>query len=163
VHAQLGSCHNRKTSQARYVTDKDVYYYTPEQVVETALGHEIRVLSWTHNDPVIWHEFILDTAKLAKEAGLINLCKSAFFIAKEAVDELLPVIDIFSISIKSIDPEYYRKVTTGWVEPVLAATKKVYQAGIAASTLSGCGGSSPARQGGLASATGYTTRRYARR
>ncbi|CAH2802692.1 MAG: COG1180: Radical SAM, Pyruvate-formate lyase-activating enzyme like [uncultured Caballeronia sp.] len=124
-----GYCHNWKTSQARYVTDNDVYYYTPEQIVETALRHGIRILSWTYNDPVVWHEFILDTARLAKEAGLINLYKSAFFISEEAVDELLPVIDIFSISIKSIDPEYYRKVTTGWVEPVLAATKKVYQAG----------------------------------
>ena len=124
-----GYCHNWKTSQAKYVTDKDVYYYTPEQVVETALQHGIRVLSWTYNDPVVWHEFILDTAKLAKEAGLINLYKSAFFISPEAVEELLPVIDIFSISIKSIDPEYYKKVTTGWVEPVLAATKQVFNAG----------------------------------
>lgn len=111
------------------MTDADVYYYTPEQIVETALRHGIRILSWTYNDPVVWHEFILDTARLAKEAGLINLYKSAFFITEEAVDELLPVIDIFSISIKSIDPVYYRKVTTGWVEPVLAATKKVYEAG----------------------------------
>ncbi|CAH2903955.1 MAG: COG1180: Radical SAM, Pyruvate-formate lyase-activating enzyme like [uncultured Paraburkholderia sp.] len=124
-----GYCHNWKTSQARYVTDADVHYYTPEQIVETALRHGIRILSWTYNDPVVWHEFILDTAWLAKQAGLINLYKSAFFISEEAVDELLPVIDIFSISIKSIDPDYYRKVTTGWVEPVLAATRKVYKAG----------------------------------
>ncbi|POA29306.1 MULTISPECIES: AmmeMemoRadiSam system radical SAM enzyme [unclassified Pseudomonas] len=124
-----GYCHNWKTSQAKYVTDKDVYYYTPEQVVETALKQGIRVISWTYNDPVVWHEFILDTAKLAKEAGLINLYKSAFFISEEAIDELLPVIDIFSISLKSISPEYYRKVTTGWVEPVLAGIKKVYDAG----------------------------------
>lgn len=72
--------------------------------METALKHGIRVLSWTYNDPVVWHEFILDTAKLAKEAGLINLYKSAFFISEEAIDELLPVIDIFSISLKSISP-----------------------------------------------------------
>lgn len=78
-----GYCHNWKTSQAKYVTDKDVYYYTPEQVVETALKHGIRVISWTYNDPVVWHEFILDTAKLAKEAGLINLYKSAFLSARK--------------------------------------------------------------------------------
>ncbi|MEL7610888.1 AmmeMemoRadiSam system radical SAM enzyme [Vreelandella titanicae] len=124
-----GYCHNWKTSQAKYVTDKDVYYYTPEQVVDSALRHGIKILSWTYNDPVVWHEFILDTAKLAKEAGLINLYKSAFFITEEAIDELLPVIDIFSISLKSSSPEYYRKVTTGWIEPVLEGIKKVYNAG----------------------------------
>lgn len=123
-----GYCHNWQTSQARFVQDKHVYYYTPEQVVQIALDHGIRVISWTYNDPVVWQEFVLDTAKLAKEAGLINLYKSAFFISPKAIDMLLPVMDIFSISLKSIDPEYYRKITTGWVEPVLDGIKQVYQA-----------------------------------
>jgi pyruvate formate lyase activating enzyme len=122
-------CHNWKTSQAKFVSDKDVYYYTPEDVVNIALRHGIRCISWTYNDPVVWHEFILDTAKLAQEAGLINLYKSAFYISEEAVEELLPYIDIFSISIKSIDPEYYKKLTKGRLEPVLAATKQVHKAG----------------------------------
>lgn len=122
-------CHNWKTSQARFVSDKDVHYLTPESVVELAERHGIRVISWTYNDPVVWHEFILDTAKIARERGMINLYKSAFFITPEAVEELLPVIDIFSISVKSMDPEYYRKITTGWLEPVLEATKQVYRAG----------------------------------
>jgi pyruvate formate lyase activating enzyme len=122
-------CHNWKTSQAKYVSDKDVYYYSPEEVVNIALRHGIRCLSWTYNDPVVWHEFVIDTARLAKEAGMINLYKSAFFITEEAVDELLPYIDIFSISIKAIDPDYYRKFTKGRLEPVLAATEQVYRAG----------------------------------
>ena len=124
-----GYCHNWQTSQARFVQDKHVHYYTPEQVVQIALDHNIRVLSWTYNDPVVWLEFILETAKLAKEAGIINLYKSAFFITPKAVELLLPYMDIFSISVKSIDPEYYKKITTGWVEPVLEATKQVLNAG----------------------------------
>jgi pyruvate formate lyase activating enzyme len=122
-------CHNWKTSQARYVEDKDVHYYTPEQVVDIAVRHGIKVLSWTYNDPVVWHEFVVETATLAKQAGLVNLFKSAFFISGEAIDELLPVIDIFSVSIKSMDPSYYRKITKGWLEPVLEGTEKVFQAG----------------------------------
>ncbi len=123
-----GYCHNWQTSQARFVQDKHVHYYTPEQVVQIALDHGIRVISWTYNDPVVWQEFVIDTAKLAKEAGLINLYKSAFFISPKAIDMLLPVMDIFSVSLKSIDPEYYRKITTGWVEPVLDGIKQVFQA-----------------------------------
>lgn len=122
-------CHNWKTSQARFVSDADVYHYTPEQVVDIAERHGIRVISWTYNDPVVWHEFVRETAGLARERGIINLFKSAFFISAEAVEELLPVIDIFSISVKSMDPVYYRRLTKGWIEPVLAATKQVYEAG----------------------------------
>ncbi len=124
-----GYCHNWKTSQARYVSDKDIHYYTPEQVIDIALRHGIKMLSWTYNDPVVWHEFILDTAKLAQRVGIKNLYKSAFYISPEGVSELLPYIDIFSISIKAIDPEYYRKITTGTMQPVLDATKQVYKAG----------------------------------
>ncbi|MGW7412416.1 AmmeMemoRadiSam system radical SAM enzyme [Streptomyces sp. NPDC054863] len=122
-------CHNWKTSQARYVEDKDVYHYTPEQVVDIALRHDIKVISWTYNDPVVWHEFVVETAGLAREAGIVNLYKSAFFISEAAIDELIPVIDIFSISIKSMDPKYYRKITKGWLEPVLAGTEQVFRAG----------------------------------
>jgi pyruvate formate lyase activating enzyme len=122
-------CHNWKTSQSKYVEDKDVYYYTPESVVETALRHRIRVLSWTYNDPVVWHEFVIETAALARKAGLVNLFKSAFFITPEAVEELIPFMDIFSISIKSIDPDYYKKYTTGWLQPVLDGCKQVFRAG----------------------------------
>jgi pyruvate formate lyase activating enzyme len=122
-------CHNWKTSQAKHVEDKDVYYYTPEQVVDTALRHNIRVVSWTYNDPVVWHEFVRETAKLGQQKGLINLYKSAFYISPEAVEELLPYIDIFSISVKSIDPEYYRKYTSGTLQPVLDGVKQVFKAG----------------------------------
>jgi pyruvate formate lyase activating enzyme len=122
-------CHNWKTSQARFVEDKDVYYYSPAEVVNIALQHGIKVISWTYNDPVVWHEFVTETAALAQQAGIKNLYKSAFFISSEAIEELIPVIDIFSISIKSMDPKYYRKVTKGWLEPVLEGTKQVYRAG----------------------------------
>ena len=122
-------CHNWKTSQARHVADADVHYYSPAEVVAIAQRHGIRCISWTYNDPVVWHEFVLETAKLAREAGIVNLYKSAFYISPEAVDDLLPFIDIFSISIKSMDPRYYQKITTGRLEPVLAATRQAYLAG----------------------------------
>jgi pyruvate formate lyase activating enzyme len=122
-------CHNWQTSQAKYVKDKDVQYYTPEQVVETALERGIPIISWTYNDPVVWHEFILDTGRIAKEHGLINLYKSAFFISLEGARELCEVIDIFSVSLKSMDEQWYRKITKGWLPPVLDATKFVFEQG----------------------------------
>jgi pyruvate formate lyase activating enzyme len=122
-------CHNWKTSQARLARAKDVNRYTPERVVEIARERNIPVISWTYNDPVVWHEFVLDTSLLAHEAGLLNLYKSAFYISPEAAAELCEVIDIFSVSIKSMDPEFYRRYTKGRLEPVLEATKLVFDRG----------------------------------
>ncbi|HWN43544.1 MAG TPA: AmmeMemoRadiSam system radical SAM enzyme [Thermoanaerobaculia bacterium] len=122
-------CHNWKTSQARLVSSKDVRQYTPEQVVDIALQRNIPVISWTYNDPVVWHEFVLDTSRLARQHGLRNLFKSAFYISLEGAAELCEVIDIFSVSIKSMDPDWYRRITKGSLEPVLEATKFVFDQG----------------------------------
>lgn len=121
-------CHNWQTSQARLARDQDIVAYSPEEVVDYALRHDIGVLSWTYNDPVVWHEFVVDTARLARRHGLLNLYKSAFYIGPQAVDELLEVIDIFSLSLKSMNPEHYRKHTGGTLQPVLDAILQVYRA-----------------------------------
>ncbi|NUN47986.1 MAG: AmmeMemoRadiSam system radical SAM enzyme [Candidatus Brocadiae bacterium] len=118
-------CQNWATSQAVHVREEDVRRYTPEQVVETALAHGIGILSWTYNDPVVWHEFVLDTARLAKRHGLLNLYKSAFSIGAEAIEELCEVIDIFSLSLKSMDPVFYSRMTRARLEPVLDAIRQV--------------------------------------
>ena len=122
-------CHNWKTSQMKFVEKKDIYHYTPEQVVDTALSKGIGIISWTYNDPVVWHEFVCDTSRLAKKQGLLTLYKSAFSIDPRAVEELHDVIDIFSLSLKSMDPEFYRTVAKGSLEPVLEAIKQVHRFG----------------------------------
>lgn len=122
-------CHNWKTSQAKQVADADVFRYTPQEVVDRALRHGIRMLSWTYNDPVVWHEFVVETAALARRHGLLNLYKSAFYISEQAIDELIPLMDIFSLSLKSMDPAYYRKLTKGELAPVLAGIKQVHRSG----------------------------------
>lgn len=122
-------CHNWRTSQARYVRDEDVHYYTPESVVQTCLEKNIPIISWTYNDPVVWQEFIIDTAKIARRYGILNLYKSAFYISPEAVSELIEWMDVFSLSLKSMDPVFYRRLTQGTLEPVLEAIKMVYKSG----------------------------------
>ena len=124
-------CHNWRTSQARLARDEDIELHTPQGVVDYALRHGIRMLSWTYNDPVVWQEFVVDTARLARKHGIRNLYKSAFYIGPSAVEELLEVIDIFSLSLKSMDADFYRKHTKGRLAPTLAAIEQVYKAGTA--------------------------------
>lgn len=71
----------------------------------------------------------MDTARLAHQHGLRNLFKSAFFTSVEVAAKLCTVIDIFSISIKAINNSFYRRITKGWLPPILEATKFVYEQG----------------------------------
>lgn len=123
-------CQNWKYSQFQYTDPKEIHRYSSEQVIDYAISNNVKILSWTYNDPAVWFEFVVDTAKKARERGLKNLFKSAFFLTQEAVHELIKVIDVFAISIKAMDEDYYKKFTKGWLEPVLENTRLVHKSGI---------------------------------
>jgi pyruvate formate lyase activating enzyme len=123
-------CQNWMYSQFQYTNPNQIHEYTSKQVIEMALANNIEILSWTYNDPAVWFEFVVDTAKEAKKHGIKNIFKSAFFLSEEAVKELTEVIDAFAISIKAMDKEYYKKFTKGWLQPVLDNTKMIHKSGI---------------------------------
>lgn len=123
-------CQNWKTSQMKFIDADDFEFYSPEQLVNLALNKNIKILSWTYNDPIVWHEFVKDTAQLAKKHGLLNLYKSALYLTLDAVKELCEFIDIFSISLKSYREDFYQKYTTGKLAPILENIRYVYKTGI---------------------------------
>ena len=123
-------CQNWRTSQVRHLDERDVRQYSPQQIVSTCKLLGINLISWTYNDPVVWHEFVVETSKLAQAAGIVTLYKSAFYIEETAVDELIDCIDIFSVSLKSMDERFYRKFTGGThLKPVLDMIRKVHLSG----------------------------------
>ncbi|MBF0410136.1 MAG: AmmeMemoRadiSam system radical SAM enzyme [Candidatus Riflebacteria bacterium] len=122
-------CQNWTYSQFQYTPPESIQEYTSEELINKALSEEIEVLSWTYNDPAVWFEFVIDTAAEARKRGLLNLFKSAFFLNPEAVSELRKVIDVFAVSIKAMDEDYYTKFTKGWLGPVLEGARQVYRGG----------------------------------
>lgn len=122
-------CQNWQTSQVKFLNDKNVNFYTPQEVVDLAIKNKIEVISWTYNDPVVWQEFVVDTSRIAKKHGIITLYKTALYIEEAPLNELIEVIDIFSISLKGMDPEMYKKQTKGRLEPVLERIKQIGRSG----------------------------------
>lgn len=118
-------CQNWETSQIQHLDYKTVRHYTPEQLVGMCLENNIPIISWTYNDPVVWHEFVVETSKLAQKNGIKTLYKSAFYIEEEPVKELIDCIDIFSISLKSLNEKFYQQQTKAKLQPVLERIKQV--------------------------------------
>lgn len=118
-------CQNWQTSQVKFLNDKNVHFYTPQDVIDLAIENGIDIISWTYNDPVVWQEFVVDTSKLAHTNGIKTLYKSALYIEEAPLIELIEVIDIFSISLKGMDPIMYKKHTKGELEPVLERIKLI--------------------------------------
>ena len=99
----------------------------PQEVVETALSlvPDGNIgLAFTYNEPVTMYDFMLDTAKLSKEKGLVNVMVTNGYINPEPLEELLPYFDAMNIDLKYFNEEGYRKIGGG-LEAVKNTIKRV--------------------------------------
>ena len=88
----------------------------PEDLVRAALDcrSEGNIgLAFTYNEPLIGYEFVRDTAKLAREAGLVNVLVTNGTAALPVLEELGPWIDAMNIDLKGFTERYYRQVLGG--------------------------------------------------
>lgn len=75
-------------------------------------------LAYTYNEPSIWFEYVLDTARHIRSEGYKNVMVTNGYISAEALAELLPYIDAMNIDVKGFREEYYRDVCGGSLEHV---------------------------------------------
>ncbi len=65
-------------------------------------------LAFTYNEPLIGYEFVLDTARLAKQEELQVVLVTNGMIQPEPWDRLLPYVDAANIDLKSFTQQGYR-------------------------------------------------------
>ena len=72
-------------------------------------------IAFTYNEPTIWYEFVYETAvKNKKDTVLVT----NGFINPEPLKQLLPHIQAMNIDLKSMNPDFYKKVCKGTLESV---------------------------------------------
>lgn len=97
---------------------------SPEDLVAAAVAavSEGNIgIAYTYNEPLVGYEFVLDTARLAHEKGLLNVLVTNGYINAEPLGELLPHIDAMNIDLKAWTDGFYRKICGGTLDPVLAS------------------------------------------
>jgi pyruvate formate lyase activating enzyme len=82
-------------------------YVSPQELVALAVRHHAAGLSWTFNEPALWLEYILDTAPLARQAGLYTNIVTNGALTLDAVDALGPHLDVYRVDIKGYAPQTY--------------------------------------------------------
>jgi pyruvate formate lyase activating enzyme len=111
-------CQNWELAQRR-PEDLRPVDFTPVEVVKYAKANGSASIAFTYNEPTIYTEFIVDTAKLAQEAGIKCVMISNGFINKAPLTDLCGVIDGYKVDLKSFSGDYYRDVVGGRLGPVL--------------------------------------------
>jgi len=81
---------------------------TPRETVSLAKRYGCRGIAWTYNEPGIWLEQTLETAQLAREAGLYTVYVTNGYISRESLDLIGPFLDCYRVDIKGFTDRAYR-------------------------------------------------------
>jgi pyruvate formate lyase activating enzyme len=122
-------CQNWEISQAA-PEDVPPYRMEPGEVLSRAEQTGCSSVAYTYTEPIVFYEYMEDTARLARDAGLGNIMVTAGYVNEGPLRELAPLIDAANVDLKSIRDDYYRSVCHGTVGPVLNALEVLRESGV---------------------------------
>ena len=103
----------------------------PEDVVMAAAARGCASVSYTYTEPTVYMEYVVDTARLAKRSGLLNVMVTNGYTGPEIVrSDLAGLIDGANIDLKSFSDDFYRRLCSARLAPVLDAILSYFAAGI---------------------------------
>lgn len=122
-------CQNWEISQT---TPDETYNLEvpPEKVVASARSAGSRSIAYTYVEPTIFFEYMVDTARLAKKDGILNVYHSNGFINPGPLKELCQFLDAANIDLKGFTEDYYSSMTQGSLAPVLQTLKTLRKEGV---------------------------------
>jgi pyruvate formate lyase activating enzyme len=127
-----GFCQNWQISQAPRRREGGLAGepFPPQAVVRAAADERCRSISYTYTEPTIFFEYAYDTARLAREAGLLNSFVTNGYMTPEALETVRPVLDAANVDLKAFRDETYKKVCGARLEPVLETIRGLRAAGV---------------------------------
>lgn len=111
-------CQNYDISQLRPGIEKRLHDITPENIVTSCKTNNSFGIAYTYNEPTVWYEYMIDTARLAQKNGLKNIVVSNGYINEKPLEQLLKYIDAFNIDLKAFNDDFYKKYASAKLEPV---------------------------------------------
>jgi pyruvate formate lyase activating enzyme len=121
-------CQNWDISQAK-PEEVETIDLPPEKLVVTAISQQAPVLAYTYSEPIIFYEYMLESARLGREAGLRNVVISAGYISQEPLQVLCEAVDAIKIDLKGFNDEFYQEVCGGKLAPVLDTIQTIAASG----------------------------------
>jgi len=101
--------------------------YAPEAIVKLAgAGGSIGV-AYTYNEPLVGIEFVRDCAERVRAAGLANVLVTNGYIEEKPLRELLPLIDAANVDLKFIDPDLYKRYSSGKLAVIQNSIKIMHE------------------------------------
>ena len=127
---RCGFCQNWEISQLSPANQHSGEDFSADKVIQLARKFNCRSIAYTYTEPTIYFEFALETAKLAKVAGLRNIFVTNGYMGPEAISLLSPYLDAANIDLKFFKESSYQKICSAKLSPVLDSIKLLKAAGV---------------------------------
>ncbi len=111
-------CQNWDISKSREI-ERLSEEASPNAVAEAALQNGCSSVAYTYNDPVIWAEYAIDTAKACRAVGVKNVAVTAGYISPAARAPFYEFMDAANVDLKAFTEDFYYKITYSHLQPVL--------------------------------------------
>ncbi len=115
-------CQNWEISQFRPEQVNSISF-PPQEVVARAAENEIKSIAFTYTEPVIFYEYMFDTARLARKKGVRSVMISNGYIKEEPMSDLCEHLSAVKIDLKAFTEKFYAETCSGKLQPVLDTLK----------------------------------------
>ncbi len=121
-------CQNWEISQFRpeQVASR---FLPPETLATLARQNGVPLLSATYSEPVVFWEYVRDTAAAGRKAGVRSCVVSNGFIQEKPLRDVLPLLTAMKVDLKAFSEKFYREVVRGELKPVLKALEVIRSSG----------------------------------
>ncbi len=91
----------------------------PERIARAAAELGCRSVAFTYNDPVIFLEYLVDTAVACHELGVRTVGVTAGYVEPEPLVEIARHLDAVNVDLKAFTESFYRRLCSAELAPVL--------------------------------------------
>ncbi|MFH0910005.1 MAG: AmmeMemoRadiSam system radical SAM enzyme [Planctomycetota bacterium] len=122
-------CQNWSISQA-FPEDAPHTLLEPEAVVALARDRSLGAIAYTYTEPSIFYEYMLETARLARRAGIKNVYVTCGYLNEAPLRELAKVMDAANVDLKGFSESFYETYCGAHLAPVLDAIRILREEGV---------------------------------
>lgn len=115
-------CQNWRISCAE-VADTPQVEAMPETIVKKARDFGIPSVAFTYNEPVVFAEYVIETAAVCRAAGIRTVAVTNGYITEAARRDFFQDIDAANVDLKSFNEGFYQRMCGGHLKPVLDTLK----------------------------------------
>ncbi len=122
-------CQNWEISQSR-PEQTDNLDLPPKDLVEICASKKVPTIAYTYSEPVIFYEYMYDTAELGHKKSIKSVMITGGYIEKEPLADLMKHLDAIKVDLKAIREKYYRDIVGGELKPILDRLIQMKKSGV---------------------------------